>query len=39
MVSERFSFNETGNFVELNGKYYLRYLEHQQGLIRRQFHG
>ena len=28
---ERFSFNETGNFVELNGKYYLRYLEHQQG--------
>lgn len=28
---ERFSFDEAGNFVELNGKYYLRYLEHQQG--------
>lgn len=28
---EQFTFNEAGNFVELNGKYYLRYLEHQNG--------
>lgn len=28
---ESFSFSEDGNFVELNGKYYLRYIEHQNG--------
>ncbi|WP_234982424.1 DUF1934 domain-containing protein [Limosilactobacillus caccae] len=28
---EHFSFTEAGSFVEMNGKYYLRYLEHQQG--------
>lgn len=27
--SERFDFAEKGTFVELNGKYYLRYIEHQ----------
>lgn len=29
--TERFSFTEAGQFVELNGKYYLRYTEHQEG--------
>lgn len=28
---ERFDFDEEGTFVEMNGKYYLRYVEHQQG--------
>lgn len=28
---EQFTFDEDGNFVELNGKYYLRYVEHQNG--------
>ncbi|WP_283621749.1 DUF1934 domain-containing protein [Limosilactobacillus avium] len=28
---ENFTFSEDGNFVELNGKYYLRYVEHQNG--------
>lgn len=28
---ERFHFTEDGQFVNLNGKYYLRYHEHQQG--------
>lgn len=28
---ERFDFEEAGTFVEINGKYYLRYVEHQQG--------
>lgn len=28
---EHFDFTENGDFVELNGKYYLRYVEHQQG--------
>lgn len=28
---ERFDFVEDGSFVEINGKYYLRYLEHQNG--------
>lgn len=28
---ESFSFDEAGNFVELNSKYYLRYVEHQNG--------
>lgn len=30
--SESFSFAEDGEFINLNGKYYLRYLEHQQGV-------
>ena len=30
---ERFHFSEDGQFVELNGKYYLRYHEHQNGQI------
>lgn len=30
---EQFSFDESGNFVELNGKYYLRYVEHQNGQV------
>lgn len=28
---ERFHFAEEGQFVELNGNYYLRYQEHQEG--------
>ncbi|MBD5805621.1 DUF1934 domain-containing protein [Lactobacillus sp. 0.1XD8-4] len=28
---EHFDFVEDGTFVEINGKYYLRYLEHQNG--------
>ena len=28
---ERFHFAEEGQFVDLNGSYYLRYQEHQQG--------
>lgn len=28
---ESFSFTEDGTFIEMNGKYYLRYLEHQNG--------
>ncbi|MCD7135319.1 DUF1934 domain-containing protein [Limosilactobacillus rudii] len=28
---EHFDFVEAGSFVEINGKYYLRYLEHQDG--------
>lgn len=28
---ESFRFTEAGTFVEMNGKYYLRYLEHQEG--------
>ncbi|MGM9891561.1 DUF1934 domain-containing protein [Limosilactobacillus sp.] len=29
--AEQFTFDEQGSFVELNGKYYLRYIEHQGG--------
>ena len=28
---EKFTFTEEGTFVEMNGKYYLRYIEHQDG--------
>lgn len=28
---EDFTFTEEGTFVEMNGKYYLRYIEHQDG--------
>lgn len=28
---EQFAFDEDGTFVEMNGHYYLRYLEHQNG--------
>lgn len=30
---EHFDFAESGEFINLNGKYYLRYLEHQNGVI------
>lgn len=28
---DHFEFSESGEFINLNGKYYLRYLEHQNG--------
>lgn len=30
---ETFQFEEAGEFINLNGKYYLRYLEHQNGAV------
>lgn len=30
---EIFQFEEDGEFIDLNGKYYLRYLEHQNGAV------
>ena len=30
---EQFNFQETGEFIELNGKHYLRYQEHQNGQV------
>ncbi|WP_308184718.1 DUF1934 domain-containing protein [Limosilactobacillus fastidiosus] len=30
---DQYHFDEEGQFVELNGKYYLRYQEHQDGTI------
>jgi uncharacterized beta-barrel protein YwiB (DUF1934 family) len=30
---EQFNFQEVGEFIELNGKHYLRYQEHQNGQV------